>query len=547
MRTRQSRVARPALATLLVALLGTTACYQVQPRQEAADREDRTTVSRAGHELEQGGDLTMGLSAEPDQLDPTTSSSLYTRYVMNAICEKLYDIDAAGDIVPQLATRLPSLSDGGHRVTIPLRTGIEFADGTPFDAAAVRTTLERHLNKNDSARAAEMGPITDISTPDDNTVVLQYKTPFAPITASLADRAGMIMSPQALDELGEDFGNAPVCVGPFRFVDRVPATSITVEKDPRYYDADRVMLDSITYRIITDANIRAANLLSGDVQVVDTVSPQDVEVLQRQPGVGLLQSGSLGYQAVTFNVGNTDGVGEPPGEIDTPFAQDRRVRQAFELSLDREALVNSVFNNWFEPACSPIAPTTDFATPASKACPPYDPDRSLEMLEEAGIDPPLEITMNVSNTPDSLRLAQAIQGSVSDGGFDVEIQPVEYTTLLDTQTRGDFEMLQLGWSGRIDPHGNMYAFLATGQSSNYSGYSNPRVDRLLAKAARQVATPERARTYGQVIEQVHRDDPLIYLYRQRNLTAYSDDVVGISTFADGVVRLSDAAFVADED
>ena len=83
----------------------------------------------------------MGLSAEPDVLDPTTSSSLYTRYVMNAICEKLYDIDAKGEIVPQLASALPSLSDGGRTVTIPLRDGIEFADGTSFDAAAVRTTL----------------------------------------------------------------------------------------------------------------------------------------------------------------------------------------------------------------------------------------------------------------------------------------------------------------------------------------------------------------------------------------------------------------------
>ena len=67
-------------------------------------------------------------------------------------------------------------------------------------------------------------------------------------------------------------------------------------------------------------------------------------------------------------------------------------------------------------------------------------------------------------------------GQRAEGGFDLEIQPVEYTTLLDAQTRGDFELLQLGWSGRIDPHGNMYSFLATGQANNYSGYSNPQVD-----------------------------------------------------------------------
>ena len=206
-----------------------------------------------------------------------------------------------------------------------------------------------------------------------------------------------------------------------------------------------------------------------------------------------------------------------------------------------------MFDNWFQPACSPISPETSFATKASNACPPYDPERSLELLEEAGLDTPVELSMKVSNTPDTLRLAQAIQGSVAKGGFEIEIEPVEYTTLLDAQTRGDFQLLQLGWSGRIDPHGNMYSFLATGQSSNYSGYSDPTVDRLLKKAARQVGTAERAKTYGEVVRLVHRDDPLIYLYRQRNLTAYSEDVVGVSTYADGVVRLSRAAFVEGDE
>jgi peptide/nickel transport system substrate-binding protein len=536
---------RPLVAALAVVLL--TGCYAVQPRAATPERPDRTTVSADGVAVQEGGDLVMGLSADPDQLDPTTSSSLYTRYVMSSICEKLYDIDAEGDLVPQLATELPDLRDEGRTVRIPLRQGVEFADGTPFDAAAVQTSLERHLNQEDSARAAEMGPVEEVAVVDDHTVELRYEQPFAPITASLADRAGMIMSPQALEELGADFGNSPVCVGPFKFVERVPATEIRVERDPRYYAADQVHLDTITYRIMTDANIRAANLRSGDVQVVDSVSPTSIEALLREPGIGLLQIGSLGYQGITFNVGNTDGVGEPPGEVDSPLADDARVRQAFELSLDRSALVNSVFDNWFEPACSPISPDSEFATTASNACPAYDPARSRALLEEAGVDTPVELSMKVSNTPDTLRLAQAIQGSVAKGGFDIEIEPVEYTTLLDAQTRGDFELLQLGWSGRIDPHGNMYSFLATGQSSNYSGYSEPTVDRLLEKAARQVDTRQRARTYGEVVTRVQQDDPLIYLYRQRNLTAYSEDLVGVSTYADGVVRLSRAAFVEGAD
>lgn len=543
--------ASPGRAASLLALLAgvlvlVSGCYAVQEPAASVERPDRTDDPIAGRAIEEGGDLVMGLSAEPDALDPTTSSSLYTRYVMSSICEKLYDIDADGKLVPQLATALPTLTDGGRSVAIPLRTGVKFADGTPFDAEAVKTTLERHLHKDDSQRASEMGPVTGIDTPNEHEVVLRYKTPFAPITAALADRAGMIMSAKALDELGDDFADHPTCVGPFKFVKRVPQTSIKVERDPNYYAADKVHLDTITYRIMTDANIRAANLRSGDVQVIDTVSPQDVDALQREGGIGLLQTASLGYQGVTFNVGNTDGIGKPPGKIDTPIAQDPRVRQAFEHSIDRDALINSVFNNWFEPACSPISPASEFATPASNKCPAYDPQRSRELLKQAGVDLPLHVTMVGANTPDTLRFVQALQASVKDGGFDLEIEPMEYTTLLDAQDRGDFATLQLGWSGRIDPHNNLTTFLKTGESNNVAGYSNPRVDALLTKAARQTDTAERARTYGKAITLIHRDDPIVYLYRQRNLTAYSDDIAGVSTYADGVVRLSRAAFLEED-
>jgi peptide/nickel transport system substrate-binding protein len=385
-----------------------------------------------------------------------------------------------------------------------------------------------------------------MEAPDASTVVIRYERPFAPITASLADRAGMIMSPKALAELGADFGRAPVCVGPFRFAERVPQTSITLVRDPNYYAADEVHLDSITYRIMTDANIRAANLRSGDVQVADRISTQDVDSLQLEDGIGVLQIGSLGYQAVTFNIGNVNGAGEPPQPIGTPMASDPRVRQAFAQSVNRTALVNSVFNNWYEPACSPVSPASAFSTPDSEACQPFDPARARQLLAEAGVEVPYRATMQVSNNADTLRLAQALQASVREGGFEITIQPVEYSTLLDVQDRGDFELLQLGWSGRIDPHGNMANFLITGASNNYSGYSNPEVDRLLREAAQLTDPAARARTYGRVVEIVQREIPLLYLYRERNLTAYTTNVAGIETYADGVVRLGRAGFLAEE-
>jgi peptide/nickel transport system substrate-binding protein len=544
-RRPSSHRGRTALAAVLLGAAALAGCVPIQPVATGVTHVDDLGTPVGNQPVQRGGHLVMGLSAEPDRLDPTTSTSLYTRYVMSSICEKLYDLDAAGTVVPQLATGLPTVSPDGLTVSFGVRAGARFADGTPLDAAAVRTSLQRHLTLKGSARRTEMGPLTSIDAPDDGHVVLHFKQPFAPITAALADRAGMIMSPAALATEGANFGDHPVCVGPFKYTGRVAQTSIDVARDPLYYGADQVHLDAITYRIMPDTVARAANLRSGDVQVADMISPQDVDALAKDRHLHVLQAGSLGYWAVTINIGNTDGTGTPPKPIDTPLARDSRVRQAFADTVDRTTLVATVFNNWFERACSPIAPVTPYASPASNACPPYDPARSRALLAEAGVPLPLKVTMQVTNTQDQLRYAQALQASVAEGGFDLAIVPVEYATLLDVQKRGDFELLLLGWSGRIDPYGNTSAFLASRATQNYGGYSSPELDALLTEASRSTDTAVRAQLYGRATQVIQRDNPIVYTYRLRNLTVHSAQLTGVQVYSDGVVRLARAAFRAD--
>jgi peptide/nickel transport system substrate-binding protein len=495
-------------------------------------------VPAQADQVKTGGALVMALSAEPDQLDPSLSRSLYSRYVFNAMCQKLYDVDSSAKIVPQLATALPTVTDGGKTVTIPVREGAKFADGTAFDAAAVKATFERNLTLKGSGRKSELGPITSVEATDAKTVVVHLSKPFAPLTAALTDRAGMILSPTVTKTLGKKFATAPVCVGPFKFAKRVPQNSIDLVKDPNFYDAAKVHLDSISYRIITDASIRAANLRSGDVQVADSLSAQDVPSLSKESSLTVLRSQSLGYQGVTFNVGNVDGVGSPAKAIDRPEAKDPRIRQAFELAIDRAGLVKVIFNNLNTVACSPISPKSEFSSEAVQKCTPHDPAKAKALLKEAGVTMPFPIEMVTSNNPDSLRLAQALQSMVKEGGFDLKIKPVEYASLLDQQDRGDFSLLQLGWSGRIDPDANITNFVGTGGSQNVAGHNDPAVDGLLDQARQSQDLVERKGLYTQVVAILHKTDPLIYLYRQRNLTGVSNTVKGVQVFPDGVVRLS---------
>lgn len=527
------------ITAVLASVVLLAGCVPVQPLGEPPERPDVKSVDADAGAFEEGGDLVMALSSEPDRLDPTTSSSLYTRYVMQTMCQKLYDIDANGEITPMLATSLPKISEDGKTVRIPVKDGVRFADGTDFDAEAVKTTIERGLNLEESSRSAELGPINDVTAVDDHTLEVTFDEPFAPFTAALADRAGMIMSPAVLDEAGENFGDNPVCVGPFKFEKRIAQTSIKVVKDPNYYDADKVHLDSITYQIMSDANIRAANIRSGDVQVADTISPQDVDALEEESGIGLLQSNSLGYQGLTVNMG----FGDSPENFETPLGQDPKVRKALSMAIDRKALVNTVFNGWFSPACSGISPDSPFATKASNECVDYDPDAAKKLLEDAGVELPLKVNMKVSNTQDTLRFAQAVQAATKEAGFDITVQPMEYTALLDAQDRGDYELLQLGWSGRVDPHGNLYTFHYPGAANNVTGVDDDKLSGLLTRASEATDMDERKKLYGEASLRTGELNSIIYLYRQKNLTAYTDDVSGIDVYSDGVVHLSEAGFL----
>ncbi len=153
---------------------------------------------------------------------------------------------------------------------------------------------------------------------------------------------------------------------------------------------------------------------------------------------------------------------------------------------------------------------------------------------------PFPLAMQISNNPDSLRLGQALQAMVKEGGFDLQIKPVEYSALLDLQDKGDFSLVQLGWSGRIDPDANITNFVGTDGSQNVSGFSDPSLDALLDQARQSQDTATRRDLYGQVVTKLQQSDPIVYLYRQRNLTAVSSKVLGVQVFPDGVIRLAGA-------
>jgi peptide/nickel transport system substrate-binding protein len=443
---------------------------------------------------------------------------------------------------------LPQFSSDGLSATIKLRTGVKFADGTAFDATAVKTSLDRHMTMATSARKSELTSVSKVEVVDPSSVKLTLKTPFTPLTAVLADRAGMVMSPTALQASGDNFGTNPVCVGPFKFSTRVAQDRIEVVKDPNYYDASKVFLDKIIYRIIADGTTRFNNLKSGDVEVQDGVVATDVDALKGDPNLVLLASDSLGYQGITINLGNVNGVGKPagtlPANLNSAMATDPRVRQAFEMSLDRDAINKVVFQGKYSPACGPISPASPFSTDAAQACAKHDPAGAKALLQQAGVKTPFNVSMIIANTPDGTRLGQAIQAQVKEGGFNLKLVPTEFAASLDQTDAGNFQMFAIGWSGRVDPDGNISNFVHSEGSQNNNGYANSTVDSLLEKSQTTEDQSTRADLFGQVITQLHKDLPIIYVYRLKNFTGVSRKVVGVQMYGDGLMRFAHAGFAA---
>jgi peptide/nickel transport system substrate-binding protein len=453
------------------------------------------------------------------------------------MCEKLYELDENLGIYPQLAAEMPTFSDGGKTVTIKLRSGVKFNDGTPMDAEAVRYSLDRHLNIKGSARRSELELVTAIEVVDPLTVRLRLKAPFSPIVAMLADRAGMPVSPTQANKLGDKFGTAPVCVGPWEFAERVPQDRIVLVKSQHYFDPSQARFDRIVFRIIPDDNVRLVNLRSGDIDMMHLVAPTDAASLRKEGRFELSSVTGLHYQSLTINLHNKNGKNTPPVDLGTPLANDPRVREALELSIDREALNQVAWDGQYTPGCTPLSSVSPFYDKGRK-CPTRDVAKAKKLLTEAGLAGGYSFELTIVNDPQQRRLGEVIQGMAKDAGFNVSLRPSEFASALKDDDDGKLQAFLVGWSGRVDPDGNIHQFHTCGGSLNTTGACDEAIDALLNKAREASDMAQRTALYKEAIDKmVLGRRNLIYLYHQNYLVAYPKNLKNYKAVPDGLIRL----------
>ena len=486
-----------------------------------------TIALSAGSALAQTN-LRIGLAEDPDVLDPSLARTYVGRIVFASICDKLFDIDEKLAVVPQLALSHETSADG-KTVTIKLRPGVKFHDGEIFDAAAAKYSLERHLNMKGSFRKPEISAIDSIDVVDPATIKLNLKAPFSPLLAQLTDRAGMMVSPKAAEAAGDKFGLKPVCAGPYKFVERVQQDRIVVEKFADYWNKDNVFVDKITYLPIVDGTVRLANLRSGGLDLIERVLATDIKTVRDNPKLKLSKATSLGYLGLTINLANGD-------KANTPLAKDPRVRRALELSIDREALNQVVFNGEFVPGNQWVSPQNPYYQQAFPV-PKRDIAKAKALMKEAGVTGPLTLDFMVPNGPETRAVAEVVQSMAAEAGFDLKIRVTEFATSLKQGEDGAYQIYLIGWSGRSDPDGNSFSFQTCGSPQNNAKYCDKDVDAAHQEARTKSDPAERKKAYEKVAAKFLTDGSIVYLYHTQVLVAHTDKVEGYKQMPDGLVRV----------
>jgi peptide/nickel transport system substrate-binding protein len=472
--------------------------------------------------------LRIGLAEDPDILDPTMARTFVGRIVFAGLCDKLFDLDEKLNIVPQLATSYKWSADN-KSLEIKLRDGVTFHDGEKLDAAAVKYNLERHKNMKGSSRRGELAVVSSVDAVDASSVRINLAAPFAPLLAVLTDRAGMMVSPKAAEAAGDKFGAKPVCSGPFRFVERIAQDRIVLERFPNYWNKGEVHFERIVYQPIVDATVRLANLRSGQLDFIERVAPSDIAQLRNDNRFRIAKIVEIGYQGITINLGKSDLAQK------NPLGKDPRVREALELSLDRDAIVKVAMEGEAQPGNQWVAPTNRFYG-KSAPIPKRNVQRAKQLLKEAGVPNP-SFTLMTPTTSDAQRIAQIVQAMAKEAGFDVKIHSTEFATSLNLADKGQFEAYVLAWSGRADPDGNLHTMLACKGPTNYAGYCKEDVEKLIDESRTSLDATRRIAAYDKIAQAVQKDRPIIYLYHRNWLWAHTAKLTGLRTVPDGMVRV----------
>ncbi len=486
------------------------------PAAAAAPTQPAATAA-AGKPVK-GGQLTVAMERDPTTFDPTKSQDVYSNAIIGLTCDSLYKVDDKGAVVGSLVEKTDNPQPNVYVMT--LRKGVKFQDGTDVNAEAVKFNLDRHRNDPKGTRIQDVKDITDIATPDPYTVQVTLKAPFAPFTSKLTGGAGYVQSPAALAKLGDNLQRdlTGAGSGPYKFTQWQKDTQIVLERNPDYWgkDADGTQLpymDRIIFKPFPDENVRLTNVKTGDADVELGAPPyKDVEDLRKSADLTVKEIPGLGFQFIFIN-------------NDKPPFNTAGVRRALSYAIDREEIRLAVLFGTGKTLQLPVPEVIPWAY--VKTGLPYgqrDVNKAKQELQAAGASNP-SFTFQISNnSPQLQQVAELVQNQVKDAGISIDIQLIEFATIVQNGNTGEYQALSLGWSGDVDPDGDLYSLLYTKAGFNFPKYSNPQFDKLLDDGRQNLDQAKRAQAYMDAQKILLDDQPMIVLYNQPQISVTRKEI-----------------------
>ena len=497
-----------------------------------------SSFSVSAEEPKYGGTLYVAVLADTWSLDPIHIQTTTGERIFHdaGIGEALYDWSVQKkEFVPRLATALPEISEDNRTYTISLRKGVKFHDGTTFDAHDMVYSFNRILDPETKSYLLKKYEIVEsVEAVDDYTLKITLKQPDNAFMAKLESRDVCPVSKESVEAAGEDYGTKVVVgTGPFKFVEWLPGDRIVVERFEDYWQEGLPYLDKVVYKFIPEESTALMQLRLGEIHILEDVARKDIATLEEDENVKVELVTGIQHEQIYLNTAR------PPFD-------DLRVRQALSHAIDREAIIEGVFEGYAMISPGPYHPWFWTHNPDWKQPYPYDPEKARKLLEEAGYGPnnPLKFELMATNQDMFVDQAVMIQAFMADVGAEVEVLPLDKSTLFDRiyvrkAYEGKPEMyagaLEDWGSSVVDPESAAERLFTSDSGSNKCFYNNPEVDKLFQDVNFAKTLDEQKQIYYKTEEIISKDVPTVWICNPQDATAYRTNVKGFKP--DGAWRM----------
>jgi peptide/nickel transport system substrate-binding protein len=483
---------------------------------------------------EGGSEIKIARGQVSDSLDPQKTSGLLVAHeIMWQIYDSLIYLHEDGTVYPGSATEW-AIAEDGLSVTYTLRPDVLFHDGTPFNAQAVADTVARHMDPaTASPTVSYLGPLTEVQVVDDLTATYVYSEPFVPMFVGLGYSYCAPISIAAATEFGDDFGRNPVGTGPYKFVEWTADDTIVLEKNPEhtwstpfYTTQQAPAIDRVEFVVIPEDATRLAALVAGEVDVVagtDAVPIDKLGSLTEEPGIEVYTRPAVGVYYAYFNQAI-----EPLNDV--------RVRQAIQHAVDLEAIVELVLDGNGTPATSALASAFG-AYKDDLPQYPYDPDRAVELLTEAGYADGFDLTYLNIASPVYQRVAEVLQEYLAEVNINLAVESYPVGELIPKGASGEYGMTFFYYT-YSDPD-ILHLILRTGQPFAWCDHKDDEFDGWLDEQRVTFDPDARLQLLHDAQQRINEQAYVLMLFEGVYAAAMQENVEGLAIDLVGFIHLQE--------